>query len=176
MAEKKTLARPYAKAAFQYAVSNNSLDKWSVMLNTAAVMINEKKVHNIVANPSLTKEKRASFFTEQRELFEKDFGNFISIVSESNRLLLLPEIYNCFEDFKLIYNKQANVNIISAVPLDDNQKKQLHDVLVKKVGKELKVTYDCSDELIGGLVVKIGDLVIDNSVKGQLNKMLTELL
>lgn len=176
MAEKKTLARPYAKAAFQYALSGDDLDKWSLMLHTAAEMVNNNKVHKVVANPSLSKEKRASFFTEQKELFDKDFSNFISLISAKNRLLLLPEIYGCYEDLKLSYKKQVNVNITSAIPLEDNQKKQLQGVLAKRTGRELKVSYDCSEDLIGGLVVRMGDLVIDNSVKGQLNKMLTELL
>lgn len=89
---------------------------------------------------------------------------------------MLPEIYGCYEDLKLSYKKQVNVNITSAIPLEDNQKKQLQGVLAKRTGRELKVSYDCSEDLIGGLVVRMGDLVIDNSVKGQLNKMLTELL
>lgn len=66
MAEKKTLARPYAKAAFQYALSGDDLDKWSLMLHTAAEMVNNNKVHKVVANPSLSKEKELVFLQNKR--------------------------------------------------------------------------------------------------------------
>lgn len=176
MTEKMTLARPYAKAAFQHALTNKKLDDWSVMLSNAAEMVKDANVKKIISNPTLTKEKRATFFTEQSSLFDSKFNNFIKLTSNYGRLDLLPEIFLCYEQLKLNHNKEMNVEVVSAVNLDDNQKKSISDNLNKKLGKKLNICFCIDTNIIGGLVVRMGDIVIDGSVKGQLKKLITNLM
>lgn len=176
MAEKKTLARPYAKAAFQHALTSKNLNDWSAMLANAAEMVNDPRVKQIISNPTLTREKRASFFTKQSTLFDDKFCNFIRLTANYGRLDLLPEIYEGYEQLKLSHNAEMNVQVTSAVKLEDSQKKNITDSLNKKLGKKLNIEFDQDASIIGGLVVRTGDIVIDGSVKGQLKKLVTNLM
>lgn len=176
MAEKMTLARPYAKAAFQHALETNQINDWSIMLNTIAVMVSDEQVKKLISNPTLSSDKRASFFTSQTTLFDKDFCNFILLVAENNRLALLPEMASGYEKIKNHHNQEADVTVVSAMNLDDSQKEQIEKAVHKKVQKNIRLKYGIEPELIGGLVIKIGDVVIDGSVKGQLKKLVQTLV
>jgi F-type H+-transporting ATPase subunit delta len=176
MTEKMTLARPYAKAAFQHALTSNKLNDWSIMLANAAEMIKNADVKKIISNPTLTKEKRATFFTKQDSLFDDKFCNFIRLTANYDRLDLLPEIYSCYVQLKLSHDTEMNVQVTSAVDLDDNQKKSVTESLNRKLGTKLNIKFNVDASIIGGLVVRTGDVVIDGSVKGQLKKLTTNLM
>lgn len=175
MAEKMTLARPYAKAAFEYACANNVIDDWSAMLQNAASMVRDSRVSKIISNPELTSEQRSSFFTKQK-LFDKSFCNFIGLTASYGRLTLLPEMSNGFELLKLNYNQEVDVLVTSAVELDNTQKEKLTEALNKKLSRKVNLTFTVDNELIGGMFIKMGDKVIDCSVRGQLKKMLSSLI
>lgn len=183
MVEKKTLARPYAKAAFEYACTKNQIDAWSVMLQNAAGMVDDTRVKKIITNPELTPRERADFFVKHKnsffnkqKLFDEGFCNFINFTASYGRLALLPEILAGFEVFKLKHRQEVDICITSAIVLDDTQKSQLKSALTDKLSRKVNLTYDKCKDLIGGLVIRIGDLVIDSSVQGQLKKMLSNLL
>lgn len=175
MAEKKTLARPYAKAAFEYAVANNEVQDWSSMLQTVAAMVKDIRVHKIISNPELSAEQRAAFFTEQN-LFSESFNNFITNASCYGRLDLLPEISSGYELLKNNHNKEVQAQVLSADNLNVEQQQQVKSALANKLSKNVNVTFGIDQELIGGVLIRVGDLVIDGSVKGQLKKMLSDLV
>lgn len=176
MAEKKTLARPYAKAAFQYALSVNALDSWNAMLSNAAEMVKDSKVKKIITNPTLTRQQRADFFTKQNKLFDEQFCNFIRLTAEYDRLDLLPEVSSGYEQLRLNYSSELNVDVTSAIELEEKQKSAITDSLSKKLDKKLNLKFIIDQEIIGGLIVKTGDVVIDGSVRGQLKKLATDLM
>lgn len=176
MAEKMTLARPYAKAAFQYALTNSDLDSWSAMLANAAEMVRDPNVKRIITNPTLTRTRRADFFAAQNNLFDEKFCNFIRLTSDYDRLDLLPEISSCYESLKLVHNAEVNVIVTSAVELNDIQKQTLKETLSKRFDRKINVSFSIDESIIGGLIIKSGDVVIDSSVRGQLKKLMTNLV
>lgn len=181
MSEKNTLARPYAKAAFSYAVKNNCLDQWSELLTDLGHIALDKKIIKIIKNPKFTQAELADFFMSfveghiNSDNSKEKFSNFIKIIAHNHRLEILPEIAKLFDDLKLKFNKIAKVSVSSAVELNDEQRKTIKATLENKINMAVDISFKENVELIGGIVVQIGDLVIDASVKHMLDKLRSEL-
>ena len=172
MAELSTLARPYAKAAFEYAREKNALDQWSEQLGTAAAVVGDEGLQPVLDNPSLTAEQQASTLSEIcGDALGAEARNFISILAANKRLPLLPEIYGQFSRLKANLEKAVDVEVISAFDLSDAARDKLADVLGRKLEREVKVSTTTDSDLLGGVLIRAGDMVIDGSVRGRLNKL-----
>ena len=172
MAELSTLARPYAKAVFELARDNGTLDDWSRMLSTAAAVSQDPTMQAVFGDPSLTSEQQAQTLSD---VCGDDIGqearNFISILASNKRLPLLPEIFALFAQFKANQEKAVDVEVVSAFDLSDSVRDRLAEVLGKKLERDVKVSTTTDDELLGGVLIRAGELVIDGSVRGRLNKL-----
>ena len=172
MAELSTLARPYAKAAFEYARGKSTLAAWSEQLTTAAAVAADAGMEAVLNNPSLTDEQQAQTMNDVcGDTLGAEMKNFVSILASNKRLALLPEISSQFELFKANQEKSVDVEVISAFDLADTTTDKLADVLGKKLEREVKVSTSTDKDLLGGVLIRAGDLVIDGSVRGRLNKL-----
>ncbi len=172
MAELSTLARPYAKAAFEYARGKSMLAAWSEQLTTAATVAADAGMEAVLNNPSLTDEQQAQTMNDVcGDTLGAEMKNFVSILASNKRLALLPEISSQFELFKANQEKSVDVEVISAFDLADTTTGKLADVLGKKLEREVKVSTSTDKDLLGGVLIRAGDLVIDGSVRGRLNKL-----
>jgi F-type H+-transporting ATPase subunit delta len=123
-------------------------------------------------NPSLTRERRAEVLAGLcGESLDSDSQSFLSILSANDRLGLLPQISEQFDHYKANLEKSVDVEVISAFDLADATRDRLADVLSKKFQREVKVTTSTDSDLLGGVLIRAGDLVIDGSVRGKLNKL-----
>jgi len=172
MAESSTLARPYAKAAFEYALGNQQLSIWAEQLSTAAAVVSQPGMKTALGDPALTAEQQATLLgnvcgdalgTPQR--------NFISVLAGNKRLALLPEIYELFAQYKANQEKSVDVEVVSAFDLADAARDKLAEVLGRKLERQVKVRTSTDRNLLGGVLIRAGDLVIDGSVRGRLNKL-----
>jgi F-type H+-transporting ATPase subunit delta len=172
MAELSTLARPYAKAAFEYAREHNALAQWSGQLATAATVAADEGMGAVLNNPSLTDDQQAqTLIGVCGDALGAKMKNFVSILASNKRLSLLPGISSQFELFKANQEKSVDVEVISAFDLADATTDRLADVLGKKLEREVKVSTSTDQEHLGGVLIRAGDLVIDGSVRGRLNKL-----
>ena len=172
MAELTTLARPYNKAAFEYAKANQQLANWSAMLGLAAAVSQDDTMQRVLKAPRLTSTEKATTFVEVcGDKFDAQARNFLSIVSENNRMELLPEIADMFELYKAEQEKSVDVDVTSAFALNDEQQDKLAKVLSARLGREVRLHAAEDASLIGGVVIRAGDLVIDGSVRGKLAKL-----
>lgn len=172
MAELSTLARPYAKAAFEYARDKSELAQWSEQLATCAAVAADDGMGAVLDNPSLTDEQQANTMNEVcGDATGAEVKNFVTILSSNKRLALLPEIHSQFELFKASQEKSVDVEVVSAFDLNDATANKLADVLGKKLEREVKVSTSTDKDLLGGVLIRAGDLVIDGSVRGRLNKL-----
>ncbi|RLQ22028.1 F0F1 ATP synthase subunit delta [Seongchinamella sediminis] len=172
MAELSTLARPYAKAAFEYAREHNALAQWSQQLATAAAVAANEGMDSVLDNPSLTDEQQAQTMNEVcGDATGQEVKNFISILASNKRLSLLPVIADQFELLKSNLEKSVNVEVVSAFDLSEETANRLADVLGRKLEREVKVSTSTDQDLLGGVLIRAGDLVIDGSVRGRLNKL-----
>ena len=172
MAELSTLARPYAKAAFEYAREHNALAQWSEQLLTTSAVAADEGMAGVLNNPSLTDEQQAQTMIDVcGDALGAEAKNFVSILASNKRLALLPEISSQFELFKANQEKSVDVEVVSAFDLTDAATAKLADVLGKKLEREVKVSTSTDKDLLGGVLIRAGDLVIDGSVRGRLNKL-----
>ena len=172
MAELSTLARPYARAAFEYARGSDALEAWSEQLATAAAVTQDETMQSMFSNPSLTAAQQAQMFGEVcGEALSEKMQNYIAILASHKRLSLLPEIYALFSRYKANQEKSVDVEVVSAFDLDDATSNKLATVLGKKLERDVKVSTSTDKDLLGGILIRAGDLVIDGSVRGRLNKL-----
>lgn len=172
MAELSTLARPYARAAFEYARQQNALSEWSEQLATVAAIAADERMAAALDDPSLTSDRQASILNDVcGDATSAQSKNFVSILAANKRIALLPEIARQFELFKANLEKSVDVEVISAFDLTDAVTAKLSDVLGQKLEREVKVTTSTDRDLLGGVLIRAGDMVIDGSVRGRLNKL-----
>lgn len=172
MAELSTLARPYAKAAFEYARQNNELSQWAEQLATAAAVVSDAGMKTALNDPSLTAEQQARMLTDVcGDALGTPVRNFIAVLAGNKRLALLPEIHQLYVQYKANQEKTVDVEVISAFDLADATRDRLAEVLGRKLERQVKVRTSTDRNLLGGVLIRAGDLVIDGSVRGRLNKL-----
>lgn len=172
MAELTTLARPYAKAAFEYAKEAGDLANWATMLSVAATVSNSETVAKVLASPTQTAAQKGDTFVGVLGDTLNDKGaNFIRNLAANNRLGLLPAISNLYEGFKSQLEQSIDVTVTSAFELPEASLSKLAASLKAKLDREVTVQSITDTALIGGVVIRAGDTVIDDSVKGRLSKL-----
>ncbi len=172
MSQRTTLARPYARAAFETAVHDGALKAWSSALGLLGVLVRDIKVAGFLGAPSTSTGQQAQTLIDLcgSELEAKS-QNFVLVLAANKRLQLLPEIAAIFEALKADYEKTVKVEVVSAFDMDSAAKDKLAAALKKRLNREVKLNTTIDKSLIGGLVVRAGDLVIDGSVRGKLKKL-----
>lgn len=172
MAELTTLARPYAKAAFAFARDHGDLAGWATQLKTLAVVSEYGKAKEIVGSPGMTPADQAGALIEVcgDELSEK-VKNFVQLLADNKRLALLPEVFTLFDALKTAQEQAVDVELTTAFELDDASQQKLADALSAKLERKVKVSASVDQQLLAGAVIKAGDLVIDGSMRGRLEKL-----
>lgn len=176
MAENVTLARPYAEAAFQLAKSGNALAAWSDALTRLSAVAARPEMEECIGNPRLNPAQLAQLCfdvvaSEARPALSDDQQNFVRILSENDRLIVLPEIAALFNELKHGQEGVKDAEIFSAFALDDATLKTLVADLERKFECRIQATVKVDAELIGGVRIAVGDEVIDASVRGKLAAM-----
>lgn len=172
MAELSTLARPYAKAAFQAAVDAGEVQVWSDMLVTASNVVQEEKMGKVLSHPSLTGQQQAQTLIDVcGDKLNSAGQNLVNVLAENKRISLFPQILEQFEHLKAELEKAVDVQIISAFEVSDESKQKLTDALKAKLAKDVHVTTSVDSTLVGGAIIRAGDLVIDGTVRGKLAKL-----
>lgn len=172
MAELTTLARPYAKAAFEYALSADRLNEWSESLSYASAVTSDPLIQEVLHNPSLTTIRKAEIFiTACGDQLDENMKRFVKVLTENNRLVLLPVIFEGFEKLRFAQGEMQEVNVTSAFELSEEEKTKLLNALTSRFNKEITMISQVDRDLMGGLVIRAGDLVIDGSIRGRLQKL-----
>lgn len=172
MAETVTIARPYAEALYRLASQNSSTSKWSAMLEAMAAVAGDAEMSAAIANPKFTSSNLESvFFGVLAEELDEQGKNLIRLLLENGRLALLPVIAEQFEKLKAEQSGELEAEISSAFPLTEAQTGEMVGLLEKRFGRKVLAQVKVDPELIGGVKINAGDVVIDASVIGQLQNM-----
>ncbi len=176
MAEFSTIARPYAKAAFESALESKQLAEWSTTLELLALVAADEQVIAVLTNPKISAEQRLSLFVSiAGDSLSDKLGNFVKLLSENDRLAALPAIFERFVALKAEYEKTVDVDLFSAIALSDDQKALFAKKLEKKLGRKVSIQNTVDPTLLGGVIIKAEDLVIDGSVRGRIAKLAESL-
>jgi len=176
MAERATIARPYAKAAFQYARDTNAFALWSQGLKVAAEIVEDPRIAALIHNPRLTASDLTGLIGDVAgDKLDAGMRNFVRVLAENRRLPLLPEIAAHYETERARVENTVDVEVISAVPLSAAQAEKLSLALTARLKRRVRMQNSVDATLLGGAVIRAGDLVIDGSLKGRLERLGTEL-
>jgi len=184
VADNNTVARPYAQAIFDVAESAGLLADWSGSLATAGQLLGDRDLVAYLGNPAFDDEQRHEFLTG---LFGKaDAGllagsdekgtNFLKLLIENGRVAVLPEISEHFEALKAKVENSVDAVVMSAVALSKEQERVIASSLKKRLGRDVNVTTEIDENLIGGAVIRAGDVVIDGSIRARLEGLATCLV
>lgn len=175
MAELTTIARPYAKAAFDVAVEHNAVDTWAEML-TFAALVSENETMQPLLTGSLASTKLAALFISVcGEQINEQGQNLIKVMAENGRLKVLPAVSELFAQYRNEWAKEVEADVVSAAGLSSEQQQQISISLGKRLARKVKLNCSTDAALIAGVIIKAGDLVIDGSVRGKLSRLSEKL-
>lgn len=176
MADFTTAARPYAKAVFEIAKDAGQFDEWSDRLASLSSVVEHPEMRQHLDAPDLTHQDR-SILVERvaGDLLDDSGRNFVRLLSENNRLALMGDISGIFEELRAEAEGEIEADVTTAFELTDEQRDKMAAALSKKLDRKVRIVSTVDNSLIGGAIIKAGDLVIDGSVKGRLEKMTNSL-
>jgi F-type H+-transporting ATPase subunit delta len=176
MAESVTIARPYAQSIFRLAREGKALAAWSDRLQRLAAIAQDPEMAKVVGNPKFSAGQVAELFVSLTgESGNKELASLIGILAENERLDVLSQIQDIYEQLKSADEGVKEAVVTSAYPLDDAQLKNLMSQLESHFGSKLQPHVEVDAALIGGVKVAVGDQVLDASVRGKLDAMATAL-
>jgi F-type H+-transporting ATPase subunit delta len=171
MSNALSFARPYARAAFELARSNNALGDWAGKLAFAAQVAADPRVAALFGDPRVAQNDLAALVTPEGENPDSPFANFVRVLAENGRLPVLPEIGALFEDLKHEAERVLKVNVRSATVMDSAETDKLKDALKRRFGRDIEIEQSIDASVLGGAVIDAGDVVIDGSVRGRLARL-----
>jgi F-type H+-transporting ATPase subunit delta len=169
MSTAATLARPYARAAFQVARGQQALPAWSAALQFNAQAAATPAVAGFIGHPLVSAESLVELLAVPDSSAEQ--SRFLAVLAENGRLPLLTEIAAQFEVLRAEAERVVPVQVRSAAALSDAEVEALKASLKKRFGADVSMTFEVDPELLGGAVINAGDVVIDGSVRGKLKRM-----
>jgi F-type H+-transporting ATPase subunit delta len=179
MAEKATVARPYAKAAFGQARERGDFASWSAVLAAAAAVAEAPGAKSLFGNPRVSGAELAELIAgvarEQGASVGSDHRNFLALLAANRRLGYLPEIFAQFEALRADAENIVDVEVASALPLSAGQKTRLSEALAQRFKRQVRIAETVDPTLVGGAIVRAGDLVIDGSLQGRLARLEQQL-
>ncbi|WP_086981838.1 F0F1 ATP synthase subunit delta [Vibrio aphrogenes] len=175
MSDLTTIARPYAKAAFEFAVEKEALGPWSEMLAFAAEVAKNEDVTSLL-NKSVAADQLADIFVSICAEFDEHGQNFIRVLAENGRLKALPEICDEFLILKKESENQIDVVVTSAKELTEAQLAEISSKLEQRLERKVKLNCSVDETLLSGVIIRAGDLIIDNSTRGRLNRLSDALM
>lgn len=172
MSELATLARPYASAVFKRAKETAATGKWSESLAFLSAVAASKEIAAVSSNPKVNKEKIGGLILAIcAGHIDDEAGNFLKLLLQNNRLNLLPDIAKQFEVLKAEAEGYVDVEVVTAYAFTKEANNKFAATLAKKFDKKIHMNVTVDKSLIGGVLVRMGDQVIDGSVKGQLQQL-----
>ena len=176
MADRLTIARPYARAAFAEARAAEQFEPWSQALAVASQVIRDPRVATLLGNPHVTPGELAQLVSSIAGAQLGAHGeNFVRTLAANRRLGYLPEIAAQFDILKDAAQGVADVTVTSAAALNARQQQQLAQALEKRLKRTVRLHSEVDPTLIGGAVLRSGDLVIDGSLRTRLERIAYEL-
>jgi F-type H+-transporting ATPase subunit delta len=172
MAEAITVARPYAQAAFKYANAQQALKDWSDMLSLLAAVASDADMQQLIDSPHLTEARLADLFIEiAADRINSNGANFIRVLASNGRLKLLPEIAALYEIQRRDAEGRIQAELVTAFPASESQQAGVIASLRKRLGRDVELSCSTDAGLLGGAIIRAGDLVIDGSIRGKLERL-----
>jgi len=176
MSNVTTLARPYAKAAFELAEAREATGRWNEMLGLASALVSEETLAALLESPHISSSQLVELLSDTAgNAFDASFRDYLSVLAENKRFSLLPEITALYQNLHDESNKVLRVRVVSAFALEGSQASRMQDALAKRFDREIVLESEVDKSIIGGAVIYAGGQVIDGSLKDRLAKLSNSL-
>jgi len=176
MAATSSLARPYARAVFELAAESGDYGTWSRALGFLAAVVSDKSLQNVVGNPRVERAELEKLFDDLcGDRVPDSARNLLRLMMDNDRLELLPDVAAQYEVLRAEAEGSVDAEVRTARPLSEEQQEKLAKALEERLGRKVNLTVHEDKSLIGGAVIRAGDLVIDGTAKGRLEKMASAL-
>ena len=174
--EATTIARPYAEAVFARAEETGDLDRWSDMLKLLAGLTEDPVMVGAIGDPLFKRDDLTDLILQiAGDHLNEEGRNLVKLLVQKDRLPVLPEMTELYEQLKADHQRVLTAHLRSAYPLEPAQQKMIAAALKAKLGRDITITTENDPELIGGIHIRAGDLVIDGSIRGHLQQLANEL-
>ncbi|GKV91552.1 F0F1 ATP synthase subunit delta [Pectobacterium carotovorum] len=171
MSEFVTVARPYAKAAFDFAVENQALDRWQNMLAFSAEVARNEQISELLSGAVAPIELAKTFIAVCGDQLDEAGQNLIRVMAENGRLPVLPEVLEQFIQLRATLESTVDVDVISASTLSEQQQSKIAAAMEKRLSRKVKLNCKIDKSVMAGVVIRAGDMVIDGSIRGRLERL-----
>jgi F-type H+-transporting ATPase subunit delta len=171
MSEFITVARPYAKAAFDFAVENQSVERWQQMLAFTAVVTRNEQMAELLSGAVAPETLSKTFIAVCGDELDEHGQNFIRVMAENGRLLVLPAVLQQFIELRAALESTVEVDVLSSSALSDAQQAKIVAAMEKRLSRKVKLNCKIDKSVLAGVIIRAGDLVIDGSVRGRLDRL-----
>ncbi|AAN45255.1 F0F1 ATP synthase subunit delta [Shigella flexneri] len=171
MSEFITVARPYAKAAFDFAVEHQSVERWQDMLTFAAEVTKNEQMAELLSGALAPETLAESFIAVCGEQLDENGQNLIRVMAENGRLNALPDVLEQFIHLRAVSEATAEVDVISAAALSEQQLAKISAAMEKRLSRKVKLNCKIDKSVMAGVIIRSGDMVIDGSVRGRLERL-----
>lgn len=172
-----TIARPYARAAFTIAMKHKAIAQWSEFFKMAGAIVDDQRVQQLLQDPRKTPDELYTWISNIcAPVLFKEGQNFVKLLAEQRRLPILNSIAKLFAAYRIAQEKTISVNVTSALPLGAAEQQKLSQALTQRLQRDVVLEYQLDPALLGGVVIRADDLVIDGSVRTRLKKLESTLI
>jgi len=172
MSDNAITARPYAQAVFELARDEGRFPHWSEVLRRLADLAGQEQVSALFSHPKVGRDDIAAILIEGCGDLLNDAGkNLVHLLVRNGRLVALEDIAEQFENLRAGEEQTINAQVESALPVSEAHQQKIAQALEKRLGRKVTLEVSTDASLIGGAVIRAGDLVIDGSVKARLEKL-----
>lgn len=176
MAEKLTLARPYAKALYQMAAFSGLFSNWSEVLELLALITKDQNMQSLIKNQTVSGAQKAQVIIDVAKVALQERGqNFVRLLAAEERLGIIPEIQVLFERYREEHEQVQDVEVVGFAKFSDEMKGQLKQILEQALSQGVNLTTSVDPNILGGYIIKAGDRVIDASIRGRLEGLYSQM-
>ncbi|MDT9587578.1 MAG: F0F1 ATP synthase subunit delta [Candidatus Arsenophonus melophagi] len=171
MSEITTAARPYAKAAFDFAIENQCVDKWQNMLSFIAVVTRNQHIGELITGLIAPEKLAKTLITICGDAIDNNVQNLIRIMAENRRLSTLQEVCKQFKKLRTFLESRINIDVISAIDLNEKQQFKIAQAMEKRLSCQVKLHCKIDKSIIAGVIIYAEDFVIDSSVRTRIENL-----
>lgn len=178
MSEEVVIARPYAKAVFDLAYRYKTFSEWTSLLKVLSIIASDTSIIALIKNPRVSDVQVVDVMAkicQESKVMTPQGRNFLSVLAKNHRLTVLPKIADLYEKLLAAFEKIIDVEVSSTYPITDKQQEKLARALEKKFDRKVLMHFAEDHSLLGGAVIRVGDYVIDGSVRGKLLRLSNHL-
>lgn len=177
MADSASIARPYAKAVFDLAKESGDYESWSAALSQLSMIAQDEEFVQLVNDPRVTNQQQVDLLSDlAKGSLPANGDNFLQLLVQNDRLTALGDIASQYADLVAKEQSLISAEVVTAMPLSDEQQAQLKSALEMRLNSKVEINQVVDQSLLGGAIIKAGDLVIDGSAKGRIEKLTTALM